>query len=305
MWNMGNLRQHMPTTWWTYLAGAMALSGIPIITAGFWSKDEILAEAWEKFTHGELGGALPFVVWLLLTVAAGLTAFYMGRQIGLVFLGRERTEAATHAHESPRSMTVPLMILAVFALVLGFINIPTNLLPAALGGGWFHHYLGGAHIEALGSEYAGVGFNFLVAGLSSLLAIGGLLAGIYLYAGRAREPLAFLGPVWRLLENKYYVDEIYSVMIVRPVVAFSTFLARLDSDWLIDPIVNMVGRTVRGLSDVGRWIDGNIVDGLVNFIALVTDELATGLRLIQTGRIQNYLVILVAGVLVLAALFLQ
>lgn len=305
MWSMGNLRQHMPTTWWTYLAGTMALAGIPILTAGFWSKDEILAEAWEKFSHGEYGGLLPFVVWLLLTLAAGLTAFYMGRQLGLVFFGRERTAAAEHAHESPRSMTVPLVILALFALVLGFINVPTNLLPAALGGGWFHHYLGGTHLEALGQEYAGVGFNFLVAGISSVLAVVGLLAGTYLYAGRTREPLAFLGPVWRLLENKYYVDEIYSVVVVRPVVAFAVFLARLDSDWLIDPIVNVVGNLVRGLSDAGRWIDNNIVDGLVNFIGLVTDELARGLRLIQTGRVQNYLVILVAGVLVLAALFLQ
>lgn len=295
----------MPTTWWTYLVGTMALAGIPLITSGFWSKDEILAEAWEKFTHGELGGVLPLVVWLMLTIAAGLTAFYMGRQIGLVFLGRERTEAARHAHESPRSMTVPLMVLAVFALVLGFINVPTNLLPESLGGGWFHHYLGGVHIEAIGGEYHGVNFNFLVAGISSVLAIGGLLGGIALYAGRTTEPLAVLGPLWKLLENKYYVDEIYSVVIVRPVVAFATFLSRLDSDWLIDPIVNMVGRFARGLGDLGRWVDTNVVDGLVNFIGLVTDELAGGLRLLQTGRIQNYLVILVAGVLVFAALFLQ
>ncbi|HYN89749.1 MAG TPA: NADH-quinone oxidoreductase subunit L, partial [Ardenticatenaceae bacterium] len=141
MWNMGNLRAHMPRTWLAYLAGTAALAGIPAITSGFWSKDEILAEAWEKFTHGEMGGWLPLLVWILLTAAAGLTAFYMGRQLGLVFFGRERTEAAEHAHESPPTMTIPLMILAVFALVAGFVNIPTNLLPESLGGGWFHHYL--------------------------------------------------------------------------------------------------------------------------------------------------------------------
>nr|WP_290667939.1 NADH-quinone oxidoreductase subunit L [Ardenticatena sp.] len=329
MWNMGNLRKHMPETFWTYLVGTMALAGIPIITAGFWSKDEILAEAYEIWTHeGLTQGAIPFIVWLLLTIGAVLTAFYMGRQLGLVFWGKERTEAAKHAHESPRSMTVPLMVLAIFSIGFGWINIPDNTpvlgpLTESLGiAGWLHEFLAETHIAALGEKYHGVPFVMQVAGLSSLLAIAGLVGGIWLYKGVTgdatvsafeRDPVARLfakipligKPLWRMLENKYYVDEIYSALVVRPVVAFADFLFKFDDAWIIDPIVNGVGRFGRFIADVGRLIDVYVVDGTVNLVGFMADELSAGLRRLQTGRVQNYLVILLAGVLALAGLFLS
>ncbi len=319
MWNMGNLRRYMPTTFWTYLVGAAALAGVPILTAGFWSKDEILAEAFEKWTHKGVI-SVPFVVWLLLTVGAVLTAFYMGRQLALVFGGQERTEAAKHAHESPRSMTVPLVILALFSIGYGWINIPENV--PVVGTGWLHHFLAETHINALREAYEGVPFTASVAAISSVLAIAGLAAGWWLYrnvTGDAtvpsfeRDPLArafarvpIVGrQLWLLLENKYYIDEIYGVLIVRPVVAFANFLNGFDDRWIIDPLVDSVGRLVRLISDVGRWIDTYIVDGIVNYIGYIIDEIAGGVRLIQTGRVQNYLIILLAGVLALASLFLR
>lgn len=318
MWNMGNLRKYMPTTFWTYVVGAAALSGVPLITAGFWSKDEILAEAFEKWTHEGVFTA-PFVVWVLLTLGAVLTAFYMGRQLGLVFWGRERTEAAKHAHESPRSMTGPLIVLALFAIGFGWINIPENV--PVVGSGWLHHFLAENHVAALAEAYHGVAFNPLVASISGALAIVGLLAGGWLYrdvrgdatvpsferdpVARALARIPLVGrPLWLLLENKYYVDEIYSLLVVRPVIAFADFLFGFDDRWIIDPIVDGVGRLGRVISDLSGWIDTHIVDGTVNFIGLVTDEAARGLRLVQTGRVQNYLVILLAGVLALVGLFI-
>ncbi|MDQ7028367.1 MAG: NADH-quinone oxidoreductase subunit L [Ardenticatenia bacterium] len=319
MWNMGNLRQHMPTTFWTYVVGAFALAGVPLITAGFWSKDEILAEAFEKWTHKGVV-SIPFVVWLLLTVGAALTAFYMGRQLGLVFGGRERTEAARHAHESPRTMTVPLMILALFAIGFGWVNIPKNV--PLVGNGWLFGFLAENHIGALHEPYEKVPFVFSVAALSSVLALGGLALGWWCYRGVTgdatvspfeRDPVArafaripLVGrQLWLLLENKYYVDEIYSVVVIRPVLALSAFLNNFDDRWIIDPLVDGVGKAARGLSAVGRWIDTYIVDGIVNYIGYLLDELASGLRLIQTGRLPNYLAILVAGVLALVGLMLR
>ncbi|MCA1554143.1 MAG: NADH-quinone oxidoreductase subunit L, partial [Chloroflexi bacterium] len=132
MMNMGGLLSRMPQTGWTFIIGALALAGIfPL--AGFWSKDEILAHAFEQFTtQGTL--SLPFFVWLLGTIAAFLTAFYTGRQIALTFFGSARHEASKAAKESPLTMTLPLIVLALFTLVLGAMNLPENVVPAPLGG---------------------------------------------------------------------------------------------------------------------------------------------------------------------------
>ena len=115
MMNMGGLRHKMPTTFWTFVVGGMALSGFPFITAGFWSKDEILADAWYQGTHGNTMGMIIFVV---LAIAALLTAFYTTRQIALTFFGEPRSELAEHAHESNSFMTIPLVALA-FLYVIG------------------------------------------------------------------------------------------------------------------------------------------------------------------------------------------
>jgi NADH-quinone oxidoreductase subunit L len=126
-----------------------------------------------------------------------------------------------------------------------------------------------------------------------------------LYAGRETEPLRILGPIWTAMERKWYVDEIYQFLIINPAIATANTLYRVDGEWLIDPIVNGVGKTGRNLGELYSWIDRNIVDGTVNLIGIVMDEMSKGLRLIQTGRVQNYLAILLAGLLVLAGVYFQ
>ena len=304
MWNMGNLRKHMPWTYRAFMIGGAALAGLPFITSGFWSKDEILAQAAYLWSHHEMG-FVPLIVLILLSVSAVMTAFYTGRQLGLTFFGEERTEEAHHAHESPRNMLIPLGVLSLFAIIAGFVNIPKGVIP-----GWdgFHalgHMLEAVHIGALGERYEAHAFNWLLA-----IIIGGsgtvaFFGGIALYAGRTTEPLRILGPIWTAMENKWYIDEIYSFIFIRPAVGFANILYRIDADWLIDPIVNGVGKLGRGLAQFNSWIDRNIVDGTVNLIAIVMDELSKALRYIQTGQIQNYMAILLAGLLVLAGIYFQ
>ncbi len=309
MMNMGGLWSKMPRTAWTFLIGGGALAGI-VPLAGFWSKDEILAHAWHGFQHGhDLGTFWPFFVWLLLTLAALLTAFYTARQVCLTFAGRPRTEAAGHAHESPPSMTWPLMILAFFAATLGLFGTP-----------WanqFHHLIGEA--------FEATPFDPFVAGLSTALAVGGAAVGWLVYG---RKPLAagdvdpvkrWLGPVHTVLENKYYVDELYRAVFIRPVIWLAHVFFKFDNRWVIDPIVNAVGRAGVSLAKGMGWFDLVVVDGLVNlagragatvsslsdvvdlrFVDRIVDGVgdlvrAGGrfLRPIQTGRVQNYLLVAV------------
>ncbi|MBK8617790.1 MAG: NADH-quinone oxidoreductase subunit L [Anaerolineales bacterium] len=161
MFNMGGLRKKMPITFWTFLIGGFALSGFPIITAGFWSKDEILADA---FGHGHM------TIFITLAVAAFLTAFYTMRQITLTFLGEPRTEEAEHAHETPWTMTAPLVVLSFFAITYGWVGIPEHF--PVFGGlvpNWFHEFVGGTlaeHPEALE-------FNIVPLLTSLVVALGG------------------------------------------------------------------------------------------------------------------------------------
>src|SRR5688572_3109376 len=138
MFNMGGLRKKMPITFWTFLIGGFALAGFPLVTAGFWSKDEILADA---FGHGH------WAVFITLAVAAFMTAFYTMRQITLTFLGEPRTPEAEHAQETPWTMTVPLMILSVFAVAYGWVGIPEDFMGLHLRPNWLHEFVGGTLAE--------------------------------------------------------------------------------------------------------------------------------------------------------------
>ena len=304
MWNMGNLRKHMPWTFRAFMVGGASLAGLPFITAGFWSKDEILAQAAYLWTHDKMG-MVPLIVLILLSVTAVMTAFYTGRQLGLTFFGTERTEEAQHAHESPNTMLIPLGVLSIFAIIAGFVNIPGEVIP---GWGGFHelgHMLEAVHLAALGEIYHPHDFNWplaIIVGGSGTVAFFG---GIRLYAGRVTEPLRFLGPIWTAMENKWYIDEIYSFIFIRPAVGISTLLYRVDADWIIDPIVNGAANLGRNLGELNNWFDRSIVDGLVNLVAVIMDELSKALRYIQTGQVQNYLAILLAGLLVLAGIYFQ
>ena len=282
---MGGLRRRMPLTFWTFLIGGFALSGFPVLTAGFWSKDEILADAYGR---GHL------VVFAVLAAAALLTAFYTMRQIGLAFLGAPRSHAAEHAHEPAWTMRLPLVGLAFFAVAAGWIGIPEHF--PGLGGlvpNWLHEFLG----SSLAEHPAEAAFSPIPLLVSIGVALGGLLLGWAVYrnlpAG-APDPLArALGPFHRLLQRKYYFDEIYDSVFVRPAywVAETMVSTWIDGD-VIDGALHAIGRFSLRL---GSWlrnrIDLPVVNGSGDLVGESVKRSGGGLRLVQTGRVQQYLVI--------------
>ncbi len=299
MFNMGGLRKKMPVTFWTFLIGGLSLSGFPILTAGFWSKDEIFAEA---FGNGH------WVVFSALAMAAFLTAFYTMRQITLTFFGEPRTKAAEHASETPRTMTVPLVILAVFATAFGWAGIPEQF--PLLGGhipNWFHAFVG----ETLPEAPIAVLFQPLPLLVSLVVSLGGLLSGWLAYrkvADPGRDRLQI-----PLLKNKYYFDEIYSFLFVRPAAWFAEQFTYLFMDRrIIDGLLHGIARLSLFLgSSFRNYFDKPVINGLIgDGTGSVVKASGFGLRRIQAGRIQFYmavsLAVLVILVLLLTALhFLQ
>jgi NADH-quinone oxidoreductase subunit L len=295
MFNMGGLRKKMPMTFWTFLIGGFALSGFPLITAGFWSKDEILADA---FAHN-----LP--VFLTLAVAALLTAFYTMRQITLTFLGEPRTAEAENASESRWTMVLPLLILAVFAVAAGWIGIPEHF-PGlgSLAPGWFHDFVGGTlleHPEALG-------FNLVPLLTSLVVALGGLYMGWVTYRNvtkGAEDPLKqMLGPVYTVLQNKYYVDEFYHAVFVRP----ATWISDVFSNWLdrgvIDGILHGLAYVALNLGSIFRnYIDKPIVNGFGDLVGESSKRFGRFFRAIQTGRIQQYMILALVSIAAFSVLF--
>ena len=331
MMKLGGLKKKMPKTFWTFLAGGLALSGFPLITAGFWSKDEILAHAWEEFMHYGTA-SWPFFVWLLLTIAAFLTAFYTARQISLTFLGKPRSDHAEHAHETPNTMTFPLIILAFFAITLGWVGIPEEIV--GHGNNWFHAFVG--------HEYASTPLSIPVMLLSSGLAVGGLGLGWFVYGRKPLEagqmdPLQkgmekiSLGWLYKAMQNRFYFDEIYEVVFINSSIKLADIFYNFDYNWVINPIVNGVGAVTRGISNIFNKFDEKVVDGLVNFTGLSSVKLSdlggiTDLKVvdglvnavadvtgwigekifkpIQTGKVQNYLLILLISMLAIIGIYL-
>lgn len=282
MFNMGGLSKKMPITFITFVAGGLALSGFPLVTAGFWSKDEILADA---FAHEH------WAVFITLAVAALLTAFYTMRQITLTFLGQPRTPAAEHAQETPWTMTFPLIILAIFAIAAGWVGIPEDFLGLHLPGNWFHEFVG----STLTEHPAAVEFNFLPLLTSLIVALGGLLLGwrvYHQYSADAPDPLEkTLGPIHKVLKNKYYVDEIYDFLFVRPAYWIAdTFTNQWIDRGLIDGILHGVSRVLFSVGGIFRnYIDKPVVNGFGDLVGEGAKKLGRVLRVVQTGHIQQYL----------------
>ncbi len=306
MRNMGGLRHKMKATFWAYMFGTLALVGI-FPFAGFWSKDEILAEA---FLH--LEDPISLTVYLAGAIGAIFTAFYMGRQMGLVFFGKPRTELAEHAVQPGKRMTWPLIVLAFFALTLGFINIPENI----GGNGWLHGFAGEVHLiaeeAAPGIAFGAVDFNFTVAGSSFLLGLFFFVLGVWRYSrvhsAEAKDPIQLwpiVGrPLFAIWYNKYYFDEIYRGLFIYPAVWLATICAKFDYDWVINPIVNFFGRATTTIADGTAVYDKVGIDGyFVNGIPGLFNWFGGQLRLLQTGRAQNYLLILIIGFLILISIF--
>ena len=260
MRKMGGLKAKMPITHWTFLVGALAIAGFPFLS-GFWSKDEILHSAW---------GSSP-LIYVIGLVTAFLTAFYMFRLIFVTFYGESRVESdvASHLHESPPMMWVPLAILAISSALIGLL----------LGWGghdsWFHHFTQGVFPE-VHHEASGNVILFMV--ISSVVG----LAGIAFAWTRYRERVPSAEPtnaLQKLVANKYYVDEIYNAIIVQPIKNASHYIL-----W--------------------RIVDNGIIDGIVNGVALAIQIIGGTLRRLQSGLVQTYIVSMVVGIVLFLAYYL-
>lgn len=284
---MGGLRNAMPITFATYAVGMMALAGVPLLFSGFWSKDEILHATffWQS-------SKTPFLLGL---AGALLTAFYMTRQMCYVFFGKKRLPA--EAHESPRVMTVPLVILAVFSILLGFIATPAWP--------WLHHYLTGEPMH--GGAGALLKPSFLLLAVFSTLMVGaGMAAGWYFYRNVSTEdPLAVRCPgFFAGLRARLWTDEIYEATIIR----FSRFVAlsigRIESSFFAS-VSRASALLMLGCGWFSRLFDNLFIDpGFDRTCRALTDSGVTGSR-IQNGQVQGYLrtVALAAAVLGLVLLW--
>ncbi len=281
MSQMGGLRKTMPTTFWTFIVGSAALMGIPPL-AGFWSKDDIITAAWRS------GHTL---VWACALVTAVLTAFYMTRALLLTFFGEYRGEA--HPHESPRVMTWPLAVLAGLSAVVGFLGAPQL---GAVFAEWVHHPEGVEHEP----------FHYLMA-LVSIVGVGlGIAIGYRFYSTwREREPPLALGPVHRILVNKYYMDDFYMKFVVKPVQRDLSAGVNLFNRYVLDGIVHAFAYLARGLARLVEVFDRRAVDGAVNGLAQAAGTTGGMLKYLQSGNIQRYAISLFAGVAILAVLILE
>jgi len=252
---MGGLRRHMPVTAWTFLVAALANAGI-VPLAGFWSKDEILYGA---FAGGHFG------VWVLGIGGAFLTGFYMLRCYWLAFEGPSRAaDHGQHAHESPLMMTVPLAILAFFAIVAGFVGVPPEH-------GVYHRFVepvfaaaGGTAVhEALLGETS-------MAILSLIVAAAGVLTAIRFYAWRPELPdrwAAKYPAAYRWLLHKYYVDELYDALFVEPIRRLAVWCWRGFDEPIVDGSVNGVGALVRAGSSMLRYLQtGYVMSYVLSFV---------------------------------------
>ncbi len=374
MRKMGGLAKVMPVTFWTFLISTIAIAGIPPF-AGFFSKDEILWKAWE------MGAQQPWFrfLWLLGLLAAALTAFYMFRLVSMTFFGKNRADEHTRAHlkEQPAVVTVPLVFLAIGAMLSGLVGVPHALggsnrihqwlapvmatAPAATetqhasGSGLFpfpadaraeeegghgeakeeqdtavtghrqpgddeemaavHEAAaeGGEHGEALGHAEADSHgahpvdpVEYLLMILSVLVAATSGAAAIWIYTRRPDLPARWAekaSGLYRLLYNKYFVDEFYDASVIRGVLALMRFLKRFD-ELVIDGIVNGSAFLTKGVAFFGGWLDNRFVDGMVNGTATTARLAGDRIRRMQTGRIQSYAYAVVTGIVILVLVVL-
>jgi NADH-quinone oxidoreductase subunit L len=288
MRKMGGLRKYMPATFWTFAASVLAIAGVPGL-AGFFSKDEIL---WQAFSseHGSV------LLWLLGVVCAGLTAFYMFRQLFMVFFGDCRADHHTkeHLHESPKVMTLPLVVLAIGAIVSGYIGLPAAVGPN-LFGEWLEPVLG-AHHEAHASA-AELGLMAISVGVAAF----GIFLAYLMYYRQTLAPERFSslagGFLYRLFHNKYYVDEIYQFVFVGGTLLLARIGVWIDQH-IIDGIVDGSAKTTAFVSWLNGLFDNYIIDGMVNAVADITFWTGGKFRKAQTGNINSYLYVILGAVVV-------
>lgn len=293
MFQMGGLRRRMPVTFWTFLTGGLALAGFPVITAGFWSKDEILADAYGRGHQA---------IFLVLAVAAFLTAFYTMRQITLTFLGEPRSRAAEHARETPWTMTMPLLLLAFFAVTAGWVGIPEHFpLIGGLLPNWFHHFVSAPSVETPETT----SFQWVPLLVSLGVSLGGLGLGwlVYRNVKTAAQDRLQIG----VLRKAWYFDELYRLLFVRPAAWLAERVVYLWLDRaILDGILHGIGRFSLTLGHVFRnYVDAPIINGLIGDGTGATVKASgSGLRRIQSGQVQSYLVASLGFLFAVLALYL-
>ena len=303
MRRMGGLRTRTPVTFWTMMVGTVAIAGFPPL-AGFFSKDEIL---WRAFSSPQ-GHVL---LWAVGVLAAGMTSFYMFRMIFLTFLGKSRMsqEVASHVHESPKVMTVPLGLLAVGAVVSGWVGIPHLIgqylfhLPQ-----YFEHFLSPvlAHPAAVEGGHASEGLEWGLMALSVAIALSGLWLARRFYLTHPALPehlVSRFRHTYTTLLNKYWVDEIYDLLIVNRTKDLANRLAGFDNR-VVDGAVNGSAWLTRLTASVSGFFDYWIVDLAVRRSDLIY-YLSFPLRRIQTGVIQTYAALTIGGILVIVGYFIS
>lgn len=290
--NMGGLARRQPVTYWTFIAGVLSLSGFPLFTTGFWSQEGILDAAYKMHP--------PAILWIL-AVTAGLTAFYSARLLCLIFLGRARSEAAANAHESERSMTTPLIVLAVFAICLGW----GGVLPD-----WFHRFVGNGHAAEAAT------FAWQPLALSVGCSLGGLLVGYLLYGW---EPLwtgqtdrletgmrlVWLGWFHHLLRDRFRLDEFYQATFARGAAGLARVCAGFDRR-VLDRLVEFVARAGWAASRTVARCDALVVDGATSRVAWIgqaTSEVAHRFDALAADRAANLVVRATRAISELCALF--
>jgi NADH-quinone oxidoreductase subunit L len=300
MRKMGGLWSKIPVTAWTFLLATIAISGIPPL-AGFVSKDAILAASFN---------ARP-LLWGIGFVTAGMTAFYMFRLVFLTFFGESRVphDVEHHIHESPRSMTVPLMILAVLSVVGGWIGWPESL----GGSDHFAKFLDpviARHAEVIAAvpEATQYTTEYELMAVSVLVALVGIGLARFFYLRRPTIPATLAarwGGLYRLIYNKYYVDQIYDAMFVNRTKDLGTTLGAFDRGVIDGLFVNGAGWVTRAFSSISMVWDKWIIDGLVNLAARIVWIFSYPVRMIQSGRVSNYALLIVLGVLVFLGYYLR
>jgi len=286
MRRFGGLRRVLPITHVTFLCGALALAGFPVISSGFWSKDEVLLAAWQAGQHADFYRSIYFLLWLAGFITAGLTAFYTFRAYFLTFWGEQRippeafahhghaaphSDGASHGHaadgttprlEAPLVMTVPLMILALFAIGVGIVVGPTGL---------FDHFLERTPgLSAVEAEFSKL--PTMIA--SSLVAVSGILAAWLMYVRQPDLPARLARSaqgLYQLSLNKFHIDELYDSFILKPLAGFTAFI---------------------GIFDL------RVLDGLVDLTAYLLRWLGFRFRPVQNGLVQFYALAMVLGLTV-------
>jgi len=277
--HMGGLKHALPVTFWTFLIGTLAISGVPLLS-GFFSKDEIL---WQTYAHGHLA------LWGVAILTAFLTATYMFRLLYLAFFGERRH--ASHLHDAPPAMAIVLVLLAVGSVVAGYVGVPEAIVH---GGNRIEHFLApsfhapsaatgtGGAVAAEGEGEGAASAEFGLMAISTVVALAGIGVATVIYLrrpGMADAIAVRFSGLHKLLLGKYFVDELYDEVVVQPVKATSTRLL-----W--------------------RGVDAGFIDGIVNGVGLVVRGWSAVLRRLQTGSVRAYAMSLFVGVVMIVGYYL-